>query len=83
VSIRYPFAQHLRPMQTQQLIQQSEELRQLVSQAQKIAEKLQDQLPEFDEPAMLAQCSVLRTFLLQAEKQEELLTSMLRSRSEG
>lgn len=70
-------------MQTQELIQQTQELRQLVSQAQKIAEKLHSQLPEFEEPAMLAQCSVLRTFLLQAEKQEMLFSDMLKARSKG
>ncbi|MCI4671483.1 MAG: hypothetical protein MRZ79_25295 [Bacteroidia bacterium] len=70
-------------MQTQELIQQSEELRQLVTQAKDIAEKLQAQLPEFDEPAMLAQCSVLRTFLLQAEKQEERFSDMLKAKMQG
>ncbi|MEO0897312.1 MAG: hypothetical protein AAFY71_12980 [Bacteroidota bacterium] len=70
-------------MQTAQLIQQSKELRSLMIQAQEIAEKLHAQLPEFDEPAMLAQCSVLRTFLLQAERQEEVLSSMLQAKAEN
>ena len=48
-----------------------------MSQAAVIVEGMQSKLPELEEPAMSAQCSVIRHFLRQTERQEELLKDML------
>ena len=64
-------------MHTQELLNQAKELRRLMSQAATIVEGMQSKLPELEEPAMSAQCSVIRHFLRQTERQEELLKDML------
>ncbi len=64
-------------MQVNQLLKQAAELKQVVSQASRLAEELEDQLSEHEEPAMRAQCSVIRAFLTQTASQEERLSEML------
>ena len=70
-------------MQTAELLQQARELRQIMKKASEIAEKLQSKLPEMEEPAMSAQCSVIRHFLHQTERQEQVLVDMLNARQAG
>ncbi|MEO1449476.1 MAG: hypothetical protein AAFV07_08085 [Bacteroidota bacterium] len=67
-------------MQTQEMLQHSRELHQTMAKALEIAKRLQSKLPELEEPAIRAQCSVIYAFLQQAERQEALLTQMLQSR---
>ncbi|MEZ4827047.1 MAG: hypothetical protein R3C61_12335 [Bacteroidia bacterium] len=69
-------------MQTQEILKEARELRQLMAKAVEIAQRLQDKLPELEEPAMSAQCSVIRAFLRQTEMQEQVLTQMLSSRAQ-
>ncbi len=66
---------------TQDLLKNTEELHKLMSQASLLAEKLQAQLPELEEPAIRAQASVLRAFLHQLSRQEVVLTNMIKARS--
>jgi spore coat protein CotF len=68
-------------LRTQELLKDTEELHQLLIQAGQLAEKLQAQLPEVEEPAIRAQASVLRAFINQIARQEDTLTEMIRSRS--
>jgi len=65
---------------TQDLLKESEELQSLMQQAARIAERLQASIPELEEPAMRAQCSVIRAFLMQIERQEQVFSDMLRAR---
>ena len=51
-----------------------------MAKATEIAKRLQEKLPELEEPAMSAQCSVIRAFLLQTERQEQVLASMLEAK---
>ncbi|MEL6676650.1 MAG: hypothetical protein AAFR61_30855 [Bacteroidota bacterium] len=67
-------------MQTQELLNEARELRRVMAKASQIAAKLQSQLPELEEPAMNAQCSVIRHFLHQTERQEEKLAAMLKAK---
>lgn len=70
-------------MQTQEILNEARELRTLMAKASAIAKKLQDKLPEMEEPAMNAQCSVIRAFLLQTERQEQVLSDMIAARQAG
>lgn len=65
---------------TQDLLKETEELQNLMNQAKEIAARLQASISEVDEPAMRAQCSVMRAFLMQVERQERLFSDMLRAR---
>jgi hypothetical protein len=65
---------------TQDLLKTTEELQNLMTQATRIAERLEASIPELEEPAMRAQCSVMRAFLMQVERQEKLFSDMLRAR---
>lgn len=67
---------------TQDLLKSTQELHSLMNQATQLAEKLQAQLPELEEPAIRAQASVLRAFLLQLSRQEAVLTDMIKARSQ-
>ncbi|MEL6625746.1 MAG: hypothetical protein AAFQ83_02240 [Bacteroidota bacterium] len=67
-------------MKTQHLIQQTTELRQLMQKAAHVAEDLQARFPELEEPALRAQCSVIRAFIQQACNLEVGLTDMLKSK---
>ncbi|MDW3647359.1 MAG: hypothetical protein R8P61_09860 [Bacteroidia bacterium] len=64
-------------MQPQELLKQVKELHRIMGEAKVIVEGMQAKLPELEEPAMSAQCSVIRHFLHQTERQEELLKDML------
>ena len=68
-------------MKIQEVLQQMTELQKVLRQADKIAEKMQNEMPDMEEPAMSAQCSVIRAFLYQVELQEEVLSSMLKSKN--
>ncbi len=68
---------------TQELLKDTEEIHRLMTQATRLAEKLQSQLPELEEPAIRAQASVLKVFLHQLARQESVLTSMIKARSNG
>lgn len=57
------------------------ELQKVMKQASQIVENLQKLLPSMEEPAMNAQCSVIRAFIYQTQMQEQTLTSMLKSKS--
>ncbi|MEM7655517.1 MAG: hypothetical protein AAF399_05255 [Bacteroidota bacterium] len=59
------------------------ELQKVMKQASGIVESLQNLLPSMEEPALHAQCSVIRAFIHQAQMQEETLSSMLKSKSNG
>lgn len=65
---------------TQELLKKSEELRKLLDQAKNLAAHMQASVPELDEPALRAQCSVIRAFIFQIERQEKLLNEMLKAR---
>ena len=67
-------------MDTQHLIKQTNELRQLMQKAASVAEDLQKRFPELEEPALRAQCSVIRAFIQQAVNVEGGLTDMLKSK---
>lgn len=69
-------------MQTQQFLKYAEELRQSIRQASKTAEKMLSEMPEIEEPALSAQCSVIRAFLYQTECQEVLFSDMLKARKD-
>lgn len=64
-------------MHTQELLKQMRELSRIMAQATAIVDGLQSKLPELEEPAMSAQCSVIRHFLHQTERQEQLLQEMI------
>lgn len=66
---------------TQELLNDTEELHNLLLKASQIADKLQAQLPEMEEPAIRAQASVLRAFVQQISRQEATLSSMIKARS--
>ncbi|MEZ4774862.1 MAG: hypothetical protein R3D00_16880 [Bacteroidia bacterium] len=68
-------------MQTQEILKEARELRQLMAKASEIAQRLHEKLPEMEEPAMNAQCSVIRAFLHQTEMQEQVLTQMISAKS--
>ena len=70
-------------MQTTELLKDAKELRQIMAKAKAIVEGLQSRLPELEEPAMSAQCNVIRHFLLQTERQEQVLSDMLSARQTG
>lgn len=55
----------------------------MMAKATEIAELLHNQLPELEEPAMNAQCSVIRAFLRQTEQQEKILAEMIRTKQVG
>ena len=64
-------------MHTQELLKQIRELGRIMTEAKAIVEGMQDKLPELEEPAMSAQCNVIRHFLHQTVRQEELLKQMI------
>ncbi len=68
-------------MQTQEMIQEAIELRQVVTKAMELVEKMRERLPELEEPAMRAQCSVIRAFLNQSVHHEKVLEEMLNIRA--
>ena len=70
-------------MQTQEILQDAKELRQAVAKAMELVEKMKARLPEMEEPAMSAQCSVIRAFLYQSVHQEKMLEDMIALRSAG
>ena len=70
-------------MQIQELLKHTQELRQAMAKASELAEKLHKQVPEMEEPAMSAQCSVIRAFLQQVVNQEIVLSDMLKTRTNG
>lgn len=70
-------------MQTQQLLKYAEELRQSIDRATKTVEKMQSEMPDIEEPALSAQCGVIRAFLYQTECQEVVFRDMLRARNAG
>ncbi len=70
-------------MQTQEILQDARELRQIVSKAMELVEKMKSRLPEMEEPAMSAQCSVIRAFLNQSVHHEKMLEEMLTLREAG
>ncbi|MCB0845129.1 MAG: hypothetical protein KDE26_17895 [Bacteroidetes bacterium] len=67
-------------MKVNEILNEAKELRQLMAKASEIAQRLHEKLPEMEEPAISAQCSVIRAFLLQTERQEEMLAEMLRAK---
>ncbi|RMG74908.1 MAG: hypothetical protein D6722_01825 [Bacteroidetes bacterium] len=70
-------------MQIQELLKQTQELRQTMAKASELAERLRKQVPEMEEPAMSAQCSVIQAFLQQVRSQEALLSDMLKVRTQA
>ena len=70
-------------MHTQELLKQVRELRTLMAEAKAIVDGMQEKLPELEEPAMSAQCSVIRHFLIQTQRQEELLKDMITAKQAG
>ncbi|MEO0472560.1 MAG: hypothetical protein AAF206_23280 [Bacteroidota bacterium] len=70
-------------MEAVELLKQAEALRTVMKQAIKIADSLHAKMPELEEPAMRAQCSVIRAFLRQTERQEEILTQMITAKDTG
>jgi hypothetical protein len=67
-------------MNTHEMLNETRELRQLMAKASEVARRLQEKLPEMEEPAISAQCSVIRAFLLQTERQEAILADMLKAK---
>ncbi|MEM6801852.1 MAG: hypothetical protein AAF696_10650 [Bacteroidota bacterium] len=70
-------------MHTQELLKQVRELRNLMAEAKAIVDGMQEKLPELEEPAMSAQCSVIRHFLAQTQRQEQLLKDMITAKQAG
>lgn len=70
-------------MQTQEMLQEARELRQVVARAMELVEKMKERLPELEEPAMRAQCSVITAFLNQSVHHEKVLEDMLNIRAAG
>ena len=70
-------------MEPGELLKQVEQLRTAMKQAVQIADSLHAKMPELEEPAMRAQCSVIRAFLRQTERQEEILTQMITAKETG
>ena len=70
-------------MQAQEIIEKAKELRQIMAKAVEIAESLQSKVPEMEEPAMNAQCSVIKAFLRQTAHHEKVLADMLTARMAG
>ncbi|MDP5172632.1 MAG: hypothetical protein NWR72_20485 [Bacteroidia bacterium] len=68
-------------MQTQEILQEAKELRQIVSKAMELVEKMKARVPEMEEPAVSAQCSVIRAFLHQSVHHEKMLEEMLNLRA--
>lgn len=54
-----------------------------MAEAKAIVDGMQEKLPELEEPAMSAQCSVIRHFLAQTQRQEELLKDMITAKQAG
>ncbi|GAB4420709.1 MAG: hypothetical protein OHK0039_34610 [Bacteroidia bacterium] len=70
-------------MISQEILQQTQELRKTMIRAAELADKIGTQLPETEEPALSAQCNVIRAFLLQTKLQEQALDDMLQTRFNG
>ncbi len=70
-------------MQSEELLSQVAEMRSNLKNAAKIADKIALEIPEMEEPALRAQCSVIQAFLRQTERQERILSQMVRARKPG
>ncbi|MDX2283777.1 MAG: hypothetical protein NW241_06425 [Bacteroidia bacterium] len=69
-------------MKLNEIHQHLTELRAAMSRATDLAGKLHQLLPELEEPAISAQCNVIRAFLEQASRQEEMITRMVSDKSQ-
>ncbi|RMG28514.1 MAG: hypothetical protein D6730_05330 [Bacteroidetes bacterium] len=67
-------------MKKQELLQQASEMRQAMKKAAGIADQLRDHLSAAQEPAISAICNVIRSYLLETEKQEEIFSDMLNTK---
>jgi len=70
-------------MQPEELLSQVAEMRSNLMNATKIADKIALEIPELEEPALRAQCSVIQAFLRQTERQERILAQMVKARKTG
>ena len=70
-------------MQPEQLLKHTQELKNAIKKASEIAEILGKEFPEMEEPALKAQCSVIQAFLRQTDRQEQVLSKMVRARQTG
>lgn len=70
-------------MQPEELLSQVAEMRSNLVNASKIADRIALEIPEMEEPALRAQCSVIQAFLRQTERQERILAQMVKARKTG
>ncbi|MEM6345359.1 MAG: hypothetical protein AAF927_15815 [Bacteroidota bacterium] len=70
-------------MQSEELLSQVAQMRSNLVNAAKIADKIAQEIPEMEEPALRAQCSVIQAFLRQTERQERILAQMVKARQTG
>lgn len=70
-------------MQSDELLSKVSEMRNNLLNAAKIADKIALEFPEMEEPALRAQCSVIQAFLRQTERQERILSDMVKARNNG
>ena len=64
-------------MNKSDFLTKTKELRSALEKATSIVEQLGDNLSSVKQPAISAQCSVLKNFLLQVERQEVLVSEMI------
>ncbi|MEM6764224.1 MAG: hypothetical protein AAF824_14180 [Bacteroidota bacterium] len=64
-------------MNKSDFLTKTKELRSAIEKASSIVEHLGNNLSSVQQPAINAQCNVIRNFLLQVERQEHLFTEML------
>lgn len=64
-------------MQTQEILKDAKELRQIVHRAMELVKQMKANLPEMEEPALSAQCSVIHAFLNQSVHHEKMLEEMI------
>jgi hypothetical protein len=67
-------------MKRQELLQQTDDLRQTMEKAAKIAERLHESFNEHQQPAILAQCNVIRAFLAESVAHERLVSEMIKTK---
>lgn len=67
-------------MNRKELLQQSEELRQAMERAVKIADSMQSSFHEYKQPAIRAQCNVIRAFLAESVEHERLFSDMIKAK---
>ncbi len=67
-------------MNKEEILKSVGELRATIEKASEIVDKLSSQLPVDHQPAMNAQCNVIRTFLWQLERQEHIFSSMIQKK---